>query len=487
MRETGSDLLSLGVASALWTSMENDRIRQDLGASISIGSGRQEWPLACLCLAAAAVLGIGLAAGRGVLVCISPALLLVLLAIVRQCSSPWTRYAPGVVGVLLASALLAQLGSLYRSAPAGHVQSSPTTTYYVALASMAAVTIVMLAASKRVRGLLTPALLAAFVIAGCWLLRAVPEPHIDVFVYERQGARELLAGRNPYAMTFPNIYGAAAYNAYGVGLVDGDRLRFGFPYPPLALWLTTLGEALVGDPRYAQLTAMALAAGLMVLANGGWVGTGAAALFLISPVGLYVLENAWTEPLVLLFFAGSVFCALHRPRALPFVLGLLLVSKQYVVLLLPLLPLLVPGRVLLRRRFLVSAALTATMVTVPLAIIDLPAFLHSVVALQFRQPFRPDSVSYLVWWSKGGHPPPSAARAFLAAGAAIALALWRAPRTPAGFAAASALVFLVFFAFSKQAFTNYYSFVIGTLCTAAAAARLPELERHRRPCARPCD
>jgi hypothetical protein len=63
---------------------------------------------------------------------------------------------------------------------------------------------------------------------------------------------------------------------------------------------------------------------------------------------------------------------------------------------------------------------------------------------------------------------------------AIALALWRAPRTPAGFAAASALVFLVFFAFNKQAFTNYYSLVIGALCTAAAAARLPDVEWLRR-------
>ncbi len=41
-----------------------------------------------------------------------------------------------------------------------------------------------------------------------------------------------------------------------------------------------------------------------------------------------------------------------------------------------------------------------------------------------------------------------------------------------------ALVLLVFFAFNKQAFCNYYYFVIGALCTALAASssveRLPQ-------------
>jgi hypothetical protein len=53
----------------------------------------------------------------------------------------------------------------------------------------------------------------------------------------------------------------------------------------------------------------------------------------------------------------------------------------------------------------------------------------------------------------------------------IAMALWRAPRTPAGFAAAVAVTFTVFFAFSKQAFGNYYFFVIGALACALAAIR----------------
>jgi hypothetical protein len=59
--------------------------------------------------------------------------------------------------------------------------------------------------------------------------------------------------------------------------------------------------------------------------------------------------------------------------------------------------------------------------------------------------------------------------AFIAAGLAIALSLLLAPRTAAGFAGAVALTYLGFFAFNKQAFCNYYYFVLGALCSAVAA------------------
>jgi hypothetical protein len=65
--------------------------------------------------------------------------------------------------------------------------------------------------------------------------------------------------------------------------------------------------------------------------------------------------------------------------------------------------------------------------------------------------------------------PPSFVAFALAAGA-IVLCLWKCPRTPSGFAAGFALTFLVFFAFNKQAFCNYYHLVIAALCIALASA-----------------
>jgi hypothetical protein len=54
------------------------------------------------------------------------------------------------------------------------------------------------------------------------------------------------------------------------------------------------------------------------------------------------------------------------------------------------------------------------------------------------------------------------------------VALWRLPRTPAGFGVAIGLTFWAFFVFNKQAFCNYYFFVIGALYASVAAWRAPE-------------
>jgi hypothetical protein len=112
--------------------------------------------------------------------------------------------------------------------------------------------------------------------------------------------------------------------------------------------------------------------------------------------------------------------------------------------------------------------------TLPFFLWNPAAFWRSVVTLQFHQPFRPDSLSGLSWWASRGHEPPPALISFLVAAAASIAALWRLPRTPAGFAMAIAMTFFGFFAFNKQAFANYYFFVVGALYATVAAWRPPE-------------
>jgi hypothetical protein len=80
-------------------------------------------------------------------------------------------------------------------------------------------------------------------------------------------------------------------------------------------------------------------------------------------------------------------------------------------------------------------------------------------------------LSYIAWTAREGVPSFSPVLGFAAMLPASALALWRLPRTPAGFAAATALLYLVFVAFNKQALYNYFVFVIGALCCAVAAAQ----------------
>ena len=74
----------------------------------------------------------------------------------------------------------------------------------------------------------------------------------------------------------------------------------------------------------------------MATTRRGPVGALAAGLYLFTPRNLFVLEQSWTEPFVVLFLAATVWCAARHPRVAPYVLGLFLAVKQYAVLALPL-------------------------------------------------------------------------------------------------------------------------------------------------------
>ena len=324
------------------------------------------------------------------------------------------------------------------------------------------------------------ALLLLFVILAIGTVRANPTPHIDVWVFQQQGADELLHGRDPYAMTFPDIYHSTLpghQQVYGAGLVVNDRLQFGFPYPPVSLILSTLGYAAAGDHRYAQVVALALAGLFIAFTGRGFLSTLAMALLLFTPRVFYVIEQAWTEPFVVMLLAATIFCAVHRSRWLPIALGLFLATKQYLIFAVPFTFFLLGPDWTWRRWFnlLWQAAIAAAIVTLPFALWNFHAFWKSTVTVQQLAPFRWDALSYIVWWGFHGHgeqvkqPGYASLPSIIAALLALAFSLRRAPRTPAGFAAALALLSLGFFAFNKQAFCNYYFFVIGALSCAIAA------------------
>jgi hypothetical protein len=221
-----------------------------------------------------------------------------------------------------------------------------------------------------------------------------------------------------------------------------------------------------GDYRFAQLAAITLGAALIAYSRPGLMSFASAAILLLQPRGMYIVERGWSDPFVLLPLSGVVFCAARLPRAAPWIMGLFFASKQY-VLLSGCAALLVVGRPALLAR----AVLAACAVTFPLVLWNVEAFWQSAVVLQFRQPFRWDSLSFVAAWMQGNRQLPGMALAvpFIAVGAASALVLWRCGKTPAGFAAGTALILFAFFAFNKQAFGNYYYVVIGAMCCAIAA------------------
>jgi hypothetical protein len=369
------------------------------------------------------------------------------------------------------------LGLAFAASMTAHLLRFPVTSFpaawplrlpvYVGLFAAALLVAKAFAEPERWQHRRLAVLVALFALVGVWIIVNAPSPEIDVFVILRDSAAALLHGRNPYAITFPNIYGNAT-PYYGAGVAMGGRLNCGFVYPPLILLLSLPGY-LLGDVRYAHLAAMAATAAFIAGARPGRRGFLAAALYLFAPRGLFVLDRAWTDPFVLLMLAAVIYCVCRAHRALPVALGLLFASKQYLILAVPAFPLVCPSTWQRNpKRTVAWAALVAAAVSLPLALWDLGAFWHSVVNFQAHQPFRDDALSFLAAFAAiTGVRLPSAV-GFVAAGLVMAWAQRRCPRTPAGFCALLALTFMTFFAFNKQAFCNYYHFVFGILCLALA-------------------
>jgi hypothetical protein len=112
------------------------------------------------------------------------------------------------------------------------------------------------------------------------------------------------------------------------------------------------------------------------------------------------------------------------------------------------------------------------LVSLPLVLWNFPAFWHSAVAVQLKQPFRDDALSFLSLFYRTTGVAPPAWIAFVTLFGVQALGLWRSPRTAGGFAAAVAASLLAFFAFNKQAFANYYFLVACAFACALAATEL---------------
>lgn len=311
--------------------------------------------------------------------------------------------------------------------------------------------------------------LSAFLLLGLWVISHSPRPHIDVFYFQEEAVSALLAGQNPYAIRFRDIYSAAdSARFYGEGLSVDGVLQFGFPYPPASLLLALPGKVLANDVRYGQWVALALAAFFLFLCRPASLWARAAVVFcLFSPRGLFVLEQSWTEPFLLYALSHTVYLAQKRSRWTWVPLGLLLGLKQYMVLFVPLLWLLGPSS--LPRQQLVRALGFAAASLLPFFLWGPNDFLHSVVMLHLQQPFRAESLSYLAWLSAQGFGGLQAWTGFLAAIAVMAIALFRRARGPGIFALSLAVASMAFFAFNKQAFANYYFFVMGALCAALAS------------------
>ena len=399
------------------------------------------------------------------------------VAFIASSDRPIPQHHERGIRVLLGVAIAASVVVMSRSEPAYCcVSAAEVPTRWLFDAGVIAAGVVALAGLLplgRMATVQVGLLLALYAALALWITASAPSPvsYMDVYLFQHDAAAALLAGSNPYSMTFPNLYGSGA-GYYPPGFATEERTMFGFPYPPLSLLLATIGHA-VGDIRFAHLVAVTLAAAMIALARPSAIARGAAGMLLLTPRSLYVVESSWTEPFAAMFFALAVTLAVRRPPAAAIAVGLAAAVKQYVLPIAPLALLLRPSAH--RRDWRAAAAdagialATVAVVTLPIALLDLSAFGRSVVDFHLLGLFRTDSLSFnaarVVW--TGATPIPTWV-SLVAAAAIMGIAIVRRSRGPGVFAATSAVVLLTLFVLGRQAFGNYYYLVIAVMCCGIA-------------------
>jgi len=293
------------------------------------------------------------------------------------------------------------------------------------------------------------------------MLFSTPEPHIDVFISQTEGAKGLLEGKNVYAMEFLSPYtGARTFDHYG--------------YPPAAFYPAFLSWFCFKDVRAGWLLCDLLAAFLMfrlaLRVNPGPEHKRFRELlllaFLFLPRTLFVLEQSWTEPLVLVSLAGfALAVASGRGAGLTgCLLGLWLGSKQYVTVAIPF--------ILKLRRCRTStwgvAAITGVVLALPFALWDFAALKHDVFDFFLQSRGREDALSIYGALMRHGYQMPwwLVTPIWLAG---LAWFTWKMQRHLAGWLFSTAGMWLFFFMLGKQAFMNYFYLIMFTLLLAVAA------------------
>ncbi len=282
---------------------------------------------------------------------------------------------------------------------------------------------------------------------------------------QTEGAQGLFEGRNVYSMTFTPSYEGEVADHYG--------------YPPAAFYPVAAAWRLFGDVRAAWVACQLLAVFFLyrlarrVHPERLRFARLLTLVFLFLPRGLLVVEQSWTEPLVLasmgafaLAWASGVGSA--GSGAL---LGLWLSSKQYAVLAVPFLLKLAWRRV----NLWLWAVAVGALLALPFALWDFQSLMDDVLLFFFSSEGRADALSLYGALLRHGIALRWAVVTPLWLGG-LAFFTWRTRRDLAGLLFGTASMWLYFFLLGKQAFMNYYHVVIYALLLSAAATLWPESE-----------
>jgi hypothetical protein len=275
------------------------------------------------------------------------------------------------------------------------------------------------------------------------------DPRIDVWFLLQQSSQGLLHGDDMYRQHW----------------VHSTGLQAVYPYLPGTTLILAPFKWLFGDVRYGLLLAILLSS-LAVRKLAPRAPAALAALLLVMPHWAFLVDQSWTEPLLVMALAGAILALRReRPTAAMIALAVALACKQHIVLLLPLFA--VWPTFGWRRA--IGAALLAGLVVLPWVIAGPHDLWHDAVHANLALGVERRALSLPSLFDRWGFVVGFWFLLVLLV-AAYTLAMRRLPRTPSGLALGSALVMWTLDIANKQSFFNHYTLPLGLLVIAIAAA-----------------
>lgn len=340
--------------------------------------------------------------------------------------------------------------------------------YVLSILTASAAALSLLANDDRGRRAAWAAVLVLGAATGIVTIVLISNPGIDVWDLLQQSSTGLLHGDDMYRQHWMHSTGLQAV----------------YPYLPGTTLLLAPFRWLLGDVRYGLLAASLFGAWLL-RRHGTAEAPALAALLIVVPDWVYLINRSWTEPLLVAALAAAILALRSGRTGLAIVaLAVALACKQPAVLLLPLFAFW-PSFGLRRT---ITAVGLAVLVVVPWIIAGPHDIWHDAVhanlalevqthALNLPSLFLRHGVTVGLWLL------------LLALIGAYALVLWRLPRTPSGLALGCAVVMWAFDLANKQTFFNHYMLPLGLLLVAVATAeaRSAEPAETNPPCPPPSE
>jgi hypothetical protein len=391
------------------------------------------------------------------------------------------RRVPGVP--VFASALIALLLAAFSKPTAiyltGPLYDRAYHSWLVVLVCLIALAYIVIAKNgNRLRQMVFVAAVVVALGFRLWMPVASPAPVIDVFAFCTESAQHLLEGKNPYTTPVADVYqGAAAGLGYSIKA---------YIYLPADLLIQTASYALTGDVRYGYVLAeLVVALILWRLSRRRWGESTAqliALLFLYNPRSLFVIEQSWVDPLILMFFA--LFLLLRergKPTAASIAYGYMLFLKQHLLFAF------FQWFILERNWKRILTGLAVGFLTLlPFAIWDWRGLLHNGILFTVNVPFRADSLTIFSFLASLGVPHPSYSWA-VPIGAVIMLLTFIPQRLIdplRGYLFSVTITMFGMFLILSTSFCNYYYLVAGQLIFLLALGGrppLPEISRGQAP------